>query len=237
MTGRGCLGDGKRALRPAKAGVLRADGTGNPRRPGTDRRHPETGLHRSVRAGRRRGRPRPGRRRRLRDPQQAGCAHSGAAKADQIATRERRGGSGGRWPDFAGTGAQKRSRRKPCTKPSPNSGTSDGTSPTGVPHLSPAVTHVPPDKPPTKPSTPSSRPSPGSGESRPTRPAEAAAIPAPPLPTTPRTSPVPGPRPPPRRHDKDRLPIAEKTASDLRLQKSGRQDLNLRPLDPQLQSH
>lgn len=63
----GCLGDGKRALRPAAAGVVRADGTGNPRRPGADRRHPGTDLHRPVRAGRRRGRPRPGRRRRRRD--------------------------------------------------------------------------------------------------------------------------------------------------------------------------
>lgn len=50
----GCLGDGKRTVRPAMAGVLPADGTGDPRRPGTDRRHPGTGLHRSVRAGRRR---------------------------------------------------------------------------------------------------------------------------------------------------------------------------------------
>lgn len=65
MISRGCPGDAKRALRPTTAGVLRADGTGDPRRPGADRRHPGTGLHRTVRAGRRRGRPPPGRRRRL----------------------------------------------------------------------------------------------------------------------------------------------------------------------------
>lgn len=44
----GCLGDGKRTLRPGTAGVLRADGTGNPRRPGTDLRHPGTGLQRCA---------------------------------------------------------------------------------------------------------------------------------------------------------------------------------------------
>ncbi len=40
VTAYGCLGDGKCPLRPATAAVLRADGTGGPRRPGTDRRHP-----------------------------------------------------------------------------------------------------------------------------------------------------------------------------------------------------
>lgn len=34
----GCFGDGKCPLRPAMAAVLRTDGTGGPRRPGTDRR-------------------------------------------------------------------------------------------------------------------------------------------------------------------------------------------------------
>ena len=55
MTTHGCVDDGKRAVRPTAAEALRADGTAGPRRPGTGRRHPGNGLHRSVLAGRRRG--------------------------------------------------------------------------------------------------------------------------------------------------------------------------------------
>ena len=76
-------------MRPVAAGALRADGTRDPGCPGTDRRHPGNGLRRSVLAGRRRGRPRPGRPRRPRDrprrpatppnptrtgPRRAGCS-------------------------------------------------------------------------------------------------------------------------------------------------------------------
>ena len=235
----GCLGDGKRAVRPVAAGVLRADGTGDPRHLGTDRRHPGTGLHRSVRAGRRRERPRPGRRRRLRDrargrahppkPAQTGPGRAGshpanphacAAYSSRAVRPLLRSAVCAPW---CRTGRSDRHPRTPWRTRWPVAGLRRYESATGSrrrPRTNPSPNSV------TKPSTPSSRPSPGPIESRPIEPAEAAAIPAPPRPTAPRTSPVAGPRPlcdhHPRRHDKDRLPFAEKTASDMR------------PLDPRL---
>ncbi len=208
VTAYGCLGDGKCPLPPATAAVLRADGTGGPRRPGTDRRHPvlvftapfaqadaEDDLDRVVAVHPRSCAPTrpppeptqtcPGRTgcpsgrftcpcgalltSRPTPPKEAGQARDGAARADRTAPSERQGGPGG----HPGLGNPRRDQPREERRGSASHLARRHPRPTrraayaAVDTVRQPLTWI------------------GSRESRPTGPAQAAAIPAPPPPPPP----------------------------------------------------